>query len=94
MRRFGSHVIGSRGVAPEDRWYEVLPFISGMPDHRPSNENAIRGLINAERDAARRNAALPDEERARTEYRPVEVAKPRLRREGQGPPKHDDRKTP
>jgi hypothetical protein len=95
-RRSGSHVIRSFGRStgdPEDKWYDIVRYTSGVPDHRPSSENAIYRRRNAQREADRKLAALSDEERARTEFRLEEVPKPR-RPIRHGPPKYDDRKTP
>jgi hypothetical protein len=96
-RRSGSHVIRSFGRSTgdaEDKWYDVVRYTAGVADHRPSSGNAIQGLTKAQREADRQTAALPDEQRARTEFRLEEVPRPRLRRIRRGRPKYDDRKTP
>jgi hypothetical protein len=95
-RRPGSHVIRSFGQStgdPEDKWYDIVRCTSGVPDHRPSSENAIYGRTNAQCEADRQLAALSDEERARTKFVLEEVPKPQ-RPIRHGPPKYDDRKTP
>jgi len=81
---------GHSSEDPEDKRYAPVLRISGIPDLHPSSEDAIHGLARAKREVARLNAALTDEQCATTEYRLVEVAKPRFRRMGQGPPKYKD----
>lgn len=78
-------------VDPEEKWYDIVPVSHGTPMWRPSNENTIRGLTNASREADRRNGARRPEDQGSV-FRPLEVTKPRATHKGQGRPKYDDRK--
>jgi hypothetical protein len=86
--------LGRRGKAQnaEEKWYAVLRCVCDTPPFRPSDEEKIRGLSEAQRKKDALDAALNDEERKTVKYILQETSAPSLRRSPIGLAKRDPRK--